>query len=160
MTPTQVAEIKAQLASLQARLSKLEATEKGRETELLPGFSFIIGDELKGKAYRGGEINACIKEVCERVREANSPIILTTWHVPATSNYNSHGVLVSVQCEAPVKVVSRVISVKEAAAYFEGERNALLRKVNYDSTAYKVKRVNIRLTKDGEVKKYMRVRAR
>src|SRR5579863_5538226 len=138
MTETEIARIKSELAKLKVRMAKLEAQEKGKETELLPGFSFIIGEELKGKAYRGGEINACIKEVCSRVRESNSPMILTTWHVPAVSNYNSHGVLVSVQVSEPVKVVSRVVSVKEAAAYWEGETNTLLRKVNHDATAYKV----------------------
>lgn len=152
--------LRAELAALREKLANLEAKEAGRQVELLPGFSWITGSELKGKAYRQGEINACIKHVCEIVRDTGLPQTLTCWHRDARSEFNSFGVLVNVKVDAPTVFNTRTISVAESEAYFRGEETMLLQKVRHDPHAYRYRRVRTSLRPDGSERKYMRIRGR
>jgi hypothetical protein len=163
MTPTQVAEIRSQLAMLQKRMAKLESESK-REAKPLQmplGRSFIVGETLQGAGKVFVNPNELVRKVCEIIRETGKPCMCSEWYVEGVASYNHLGAMTGIEIKEPRKEHTRTISVAEANAYWDGEKNELLRKVfNHDPKGYKYKRTSVSLTKRGEVKKYMRVRGR
>jgi hypothetical protein len=157
MNDNEASKLKAELAALKARLAKL--TKEKSKTELLPGFSWILGTEQSGKAYRMNEINTFVRKLAELVRDTGVPQTASEWHVASVGVYSAQGAMIGIQCEEPVMSRVRTMSVEESRSYFEGEQGMILRKViGHDPKGYRYKRTNIRMTKDNQVKSFMRIR--
>ena len=146
--------IEERIRAIEARLEELD-----RKNDLMPGTTFFIGEDCNTKGYR--DINSLIKEACTRAHEAGAAIAVSEWFVQSTPIYSQFNILVGVKCFPAIRKHIRVISLKEANAYIDGERNILLRRfAEHDSHAYRYKKTISRLNSDGSSKNYMRVRGR